>query len=62
MPEPALTDALLSTFYMRTGNPMFTIKPANDTEDFYKAVKLIEDQPKIKNLWQEMEDAYSGRI
>lgn len=40
--------------------PMFTIKPANDTEEFYAAIKIIADAPKIKSLWEEMNDAYSG--
>lgn len=41
---------------------MFTIKPANDTDEFYATIRRIEDAPKIKTLWEEMEDAYSGSI
>lgn len=35
---------------------MFTVKPANDDEEFYAAITQIKD----KMLWDEMEDTYSG--
>lgn len=38
--------------------PMFTVKPANDTEEFHETIKAIEEQQKIKALWEEMGEAY----
>lgn len=41
---------------------MFTVKLANDEEEFYEAVKRIKEALEVKVLWEEMEDAYSGGV
>lgn len=47
---------------VRHGQPMFTVKLANDEEEFYEAVKRIKEALEVKVLWEEMEDAYSGGV